>query len=262
MSTPSQPLCIGMINLCIQINSDITFNYDNFHLPSWIILLQNQHNLFLYLPTQPNAIGFLPETLAKTLIPFLGAPQTFMHCGPGGAWIENCQSNPTQTLFVEGVFMTDTDEPSSSQKHNLALMFFTWYPNILFIIESFRKQDFKLQLPKGYDCHSHSQCQLFTPTTPTSILTPPLHPTVFSFSSKQKLIQLPSGSDLPIITPPQSMINTPSSLIKKLDYLSSGINKSPMDNWPVTIGPPQPLDPLLMPSTSLQTKSSAHSNHF
>ncbi|MBW0587403.1 hypothetical protein O181_127118 [Austropuccinia psidii MF-1] len=209
MSTPSQPLCIGMINLCIQINSDINLNHDISHLPSWIILWHNQHNLFLYLPNQLNPIGSLPEAVAKMLIPFLGAPQPFMHFGPGGAWIENCQSNPIQTLFVEGVFMTDPDEPSSSQKPNLALMFFTWYPNILFIIESFRKQYFKLQIPKEYDSHSHSQCQLFTPTTPTSILTTPLYPSVFSLSSKQKLVQLPSGSDLPMMAPPHSIINTP-----------------------------------------------------
>ncbi|MBW0480606.1 hypothetical protein O181_020321 [Austropuccinia psidii MF-1] len=156
MSSPSQPLCIGMINLCIQINSDIAFNHDNSHLPSWIILWNNQHNLFLYLPNHQQTIGSIPETLAKTLIPFLGAPQAFMHCGPGGTWIENCQSNPTQTLFVEGVFTTDPDKPSSFQKPNLALMFFTWYPNILFIIESFRKQDFKIQIPKEYDCNSHT----------------------------------------------------------------------------------------------------------
>ncbi|MBW0484624.1 hypothetical protein O181_024339 [Austropuccinia psidii MF-1] len=109
-----------------------------------------------------------------------------MHCGPGGAWIENCQSNPTKTLFVEGVFMTAPYEPSSSQKPNLVLMFFTWYPKILSIIESLRKQDFKLQMPKEYDYHSHSQCKLFNPTTP------PLYPAVFSLSSKQKLIQLPT----------------------------------------------------------------------
>ncbi|MBW0484004.1 hypothetical protein O181_023719 [Austropuccinia psidii MF-1] len=115
-----------------------------------------------------------------------------MHCGPGGGWIENCQSNPTQTLFVEGVFMTDQHDPPSSQKPNLALMLFTWYPNILLIIESFRKQDFNLQMPNKYDCHSHSQCQLFTPTTATSILTTPSYPAVFSLSSKQKLIQLPT----------------------------------------------------------------------
>ncbi|MBW0520926.1 hypothetical protein O181_060641 [Austropuccinia psidii MF-1] len=145
------------------------------------------------------------------------APQTFMHCGSGGAWIENFQSNLTKKVFVEGVFIIDQHDPSSSQKPNLALMFFTWYPNILFIIESFRKQDFNLQMPKTYDCHSHSQCQLFTPTTPTSILTTPSYPAVFSLSSKQKLIQLPSGSDLPMMTSPHSIIKTPSSLIKKLD---------------------------------------------
>ncbi|MBW0460904.1 hypothetical protein O181_000619 [Austropuccinia psidii MF-1] len=132
----------------------------------------------------------------------------FIHCGPAGACIENCQSNPTQTLFVEGVFMTDQHDSSSSQKPNLALMFFKWYPNILFIIESFRKQEFNLQMPNKYDCHSHSQCQLFTPTTPTSILTTPLYPAVFSLSSKQKLIQLPSVSDLPTMTPPHSIIET------------------------------------------------------
>ncbi|MBW0507482.1 hypothetical protein O181_047197 [Austropuccinia psidii MF-1] len=203
MTTPSQPLCIGIINLFIQMNSDITLKWDNSHLPSWIILWHNQQNLFLYLPNKMNAIGSLPETLAKMLILFLGAPQTFMHCGPGGAWIENCQSNPTQILFVKGLFMTNQDEPSSFQKLNLALMFFPWYLNILFIIESFRKQDLKLQMPKGYDCHSHSQCQLITSTTP------PLYPTVFPLSSKQKMTQLPSGSDLPMMTLAQSMINTP-----------------------------------------------------
>ncbi|MBW0538571.1 hypothetical protein O181_078286 [Austropuccinia psidii MF-1] len=99
---PSQPLCIGMINICSQINGDIALNPDNSHLASWIILRHNQHNIFIYLPNHQHAIGSLPGTLSKTLIPFLGAPQTLMHCGPGGAWIENCQSNPTQTLFDEG----------------------------------------------------------------------------------------------------------------------------------------------------------------
>ncbi|MBW0500895.1 hypothetical protein O181_040610 [Austropuccinia psidii MF-1] len=64
-------------------------------------------------------------------------------------------------------------------------------------------------MPNKYDCHSHSQCQLFTPTTPTSILTTPLYPAVFSLSSKKKLIQLPSGSDLPMKTLPHSIIKTP-----------------------------------------------------
>ncbi|MBW0534784.1 hypothetical protein O181_074499 [Austropuccinia psidii MF-1] len=202
MSTPSQPPCIGRINLCIQINSDITLNHDNSHLTSWIILWQNQHNLFLYLPNKLNPIGCLPETIAKILIPFLGAPQTFKHCGPGGAWIKNHQLNPNQTLFVEGVFITDPGEPSSSQKTNLVLIFFTWYPNILFIIKNFRKQDFKIQMPKEYDFHSHSQCQPFTPTTPTSILTPPCIKLCFFCLPKKKLIQLPSGSDLPMINTP------------------------------------------------------------
>ncbi|MBW0481129.1 hypothetical protein O181_020844 [Austropuccinia psidii MF-1] len=163
MSAPSQPLCIGMINICIPITRDITLNPDNSHLPSWIILWHNKHNIFVYLPNHQNTISSLPGTLSKTLIPFLWVPQTFMHCGPGGEWIENCQSNPTQTLFVEGVFMTDQKDPCSSQKPNLALLFFKWYPNILVIIESFQKQDFKLRMPKEYDCNTHSQCQLFTP---------------------------------------------------------------------------------------------------
>ncbi|MBW0580507.1 hypothetical protein O181_120222 [Austropuccinia psidii MF-1] len=195
MSTPSQLLSIGMINICIEINRDITLNPDNSHLASWIILWHNQHNIFIYLPNRQNTIGSLPGTLSNTLIPFLGAPQTFLHCGPGGAWIENCQSNPTKTLFVEGLFMTDQHDPSSCQKPNIVLMFFTWYPNILLIIESLRKQDFNIQMPNEYGCHSHSQCQLFTPTTPTSISTTPSYPAVFSLSSKQKLVQLPSGSN-------------------------------------------------------------------
>ncbi|MBW0532866.1 hypothetical protein O181_072581 [Austropuccinia psidii MF-1] len=132
-----------------------------------------------------------------------------MHCGLGVAWIENCQSNPTKSLFVEGVFMTDPNDPSSSQKPNLAFMFFTGYPNILFIIESFQTQEFKLKMPKEYDCNTHSQSQLFTPTFPASNLTPASYPLVLSLTSKQKLIQLPSGSDLPMMTLPHSMIQTP-----------------------------------------------------
>ncbi|MBW0521220.1 hypothetical protein O181_060935 [Austropuccinia psidii MF-1] len=198
-----------MINTRIQINHDITLSPHNSHLYSWIILWHNQHNIFVYLPNHQNTIGSLPGALSNTLIPFLGVPQTFMHCDPGGAWIENFQSNPTQTLFVEGVFMTYQHDPSSSWKPNLALMFFTWYPNILFIIESFRKQYSNPQMPNEYDCHSQSQCQLFTPTTPTSILNTPSYPAVFSLSSKQRLIQLPSGLDLPMMTPPHSIIKTP-----------------------------------------------------
>ncbi|MBW0589986.1 hypothetical protein O181_129701 [Austropuccinia psidii MF-1] len=198
MSTPSQPLSIGMINICIQINGDITLNPDNSHLHSWSILWHNQHSIFVYLPNHQHAIGSLPGTLSKTLRPLLGAPQTFMHCGPGGAWIEDFQANTTQTSFVEGVFMTDSNDPSLSQKPNLALIFFTWYPNILFIIEGFQTQYFKLKIPKEYDCNTHSQCQLFTPTFPASNSTPASYPAVLSFTSKQKLIQLPSGSDLPI----------------------------------------------------------------
>ncbi|MBW0536890.1 hypothetical protein O181_076605 [Austropuccinia psidii MF-1] len=197
-----------MINICIQINSDIKLNPDNPHLASWIILWHNKHNIFVYLPNHQRAVGSFPGTLSKTLIPFLGAPLTFMHCGPGGEWIENCQSNPTQILFVEGILMTDANHPSSSQKPNLSLMLFTRYPNIIFIIESFQKQDFKLKMPKEYDCNTHSQCQLFTPTFPTSNLMPGSYPAVSSFTSKQKLIQLPSGSDLPMMTPPHSIIQT------------------------------------------------------
>ncbi|MBW0521187.1 hypothetical protein O181_060902 [Austropuccinia psidii MF-1] len=111
MSTHSQPLSIGMVNICIQINCDVTLNPDNSHLASWIILWQNQHKIFAYLPNHHNTIGSLPGTLFKMLIPFLRAPQTFRQCGPGGSWIENCQSNPTQTLFVEGDFMTDPKDP-------------------------------------------------------------------------------------------------------------------------------------------------------
>ncbi|MBW0524920.1 hypothetical protein O181_064635 [Austropuccinia psidii MF-1] len=209
MSTPLQPICIGMINICIQINGDITLNPDNSHLASWSIIWHNQHNILVYFPNHQNTIGSLPGTLSKKLIPFLGAPQTFIHCGPGGAWIENCQSNPTQKLFVEGVFMTDPSDPFSSQKPNLELMFFTWYTNILFIIEIFRKQDFKLKMPKEYDCNTHSQCQRFTPTFPTSRSMPPSYPALFSSTSEQKLIQLPNGSDLPMMTLPHSIIQTP-----------------------------------------------------
>ncbi|MBW0506908.1 hypothetical protein O181_046623 [Austropuccinia psidii MF-1] len=114
MSTPSQPLCIGMINICIQINGDIILNPDHSHLASWIILWHNQRNIFIYLPNHQRSIGSLPGTLFKMLIPFLGAPQKFMHCGPSGEWIEIFQSNPTQILFIEGVFMIVANDPSSS----------------------------------------------------------------------------------------------------------------------------------------------------
>ncbi|MBW0504534.1 hypothetical protein O181_044249 [Austropuccinia psidii MF-1] len=202
MSTPSKPRFNRMIDICSQINSDIASKIDNSHLDSWIMLWHNQHKKFVYLPNHQHTIGSLPGILSNTLIPFLGAPQTFMHCGPGGEWIENCQSNPTQTLFVEGLFMTDPNDTSSSQKPNLALMLFTWYPNILFIIESCQKEDFKLKIPKEYDCNTNSQCQLFTPRFPTSSSMPPSYPALFSLTSKQKLIQLPSGSELPMIQTP------------------------------------------------------------
>ncbi|MBW0475017.1 hypothetical protein O181_014732 [Austropuccinia psidii MF-1] len=214
ISTPSQPFRIGMINICIKINSDLTLNNDNSQLYSSIIQWHNQHNIFVYLPNHQNTTDSFPGTLSNMLIPFLGAPQTFMNHGPGGAWIGNFQSNPTQTLFVEGVFLTDPSDLSSSQKPNLAFIFFTWYLNILFIIESCQKQGFKLKIPEEYDCNSHSQCQLFTPTFPASNATPPSYLALYSLTSSQEVIQLLSGSDLP-------MIQTHSSLIKEtgLDFL-------------------------------------------
>ncbi|MBW0512080.1 hypothetical protein O181_051795 [Austropuccinia psidii MF-1] len=132
-----------------------------------------------------------------------------MHCGSGGAWTENCHSNPPQKLFVEGVFMTDPNDPSSSQKPNLLLMFFTWYANLLFIVKHFQKQDFKLKMPKEYDHNTHSQCQLFTPKFPASNAMPPSYSALFSLTSKQKLIQLPGGADLPMIQTPSSLIKNP-----------------------------------------------------
>ncbi|MBW0553566.1 hypothetical protein O181_093281 [Austropuccinia psidii MF-1] len=125
MSTTSQPLCIGMINICNHINSDITLKNDNSHLDSWIIEWRNQPNISVYLPNHHHTIGSLPGTRSNTLIPFLGEPKPFMHCGPVGPWIENCQYNSTQALFAEGLFMTDTNDPSSSHKPNLVLIFFT-----------------------------------------------------------------------------------------------------------------------------------------
>ncbi|MBW0536170.1 hypothetical protein O181_075885 [Austropuccinia psidii MF-1] len=62
---------------------------------------------------------------------------------------------------------------------------------------------------KDYDCNTHSQFHLFTPTFPASNSTPASYPAVSSLTSKQKLIQLPSGSDLPMMTPPHSIIQTP-----------------------------------------------------
>ncbi|MBW0478036.1 hypothetical protein O181_017751 [Austropuccinia psidii MF-1] len=64
-------------------------------------------------------------------------------------------------------------------------------------------------MSREYDGNSHALCQPFTPTSPASNLTPPSYPAPFSLTSKQKLIQLPSGSDLPTMNPPHSMIRTP-----------------------------------------------------
>ncbi|MBW0493765.1 hypothetical protein O181_033480 [Austropuccinia psidii MF-1] len=144
----------------------------------------------------------LPELLFERLLPYLGSPQTFMHCGPGRTWIKNFQSNPTQKLFFDGVFITDQNDPSSSQKPNLTLMFFACYPNILFIIESFSKQNFKIKIPKEHDGNSPSQFELFTPTSPNSKSTTPLYLVVIFLSFKKKIVQLPSGSDLPMIPLP------------------------------------------------------------
>ncbi|MBW0590881.1 hypothetical protein O181_130596 [Austropuccinia psidii MF-1] len=234
MSTPSQPLFIGMINICIQINGDITMNPDNSHLASWIILWHNQHNIFVYLPNHQHAIESLPGTLSKTLIPFLGAPQTFMHRGPGGAWIENCQSNPTQTLFVEGVLITDANDPSSSQKPNLALMFFTWYPNILFIIESFQIQDFKLKIPKEYDCHTHTKTHKFTSgsdlsmmTLPNCIIKAPLLPhkkSGLAYLWNQEIPNGQSARNLWATSPPGSTFNARNIIKNKVVSLFESLS--------------------------------------
>ncbi|MBW0582061.1 hypothetical protein O181_121776 [Austropuccinia psidii MF-1] len=63
-------------------------------------------------------------------------------------------------------------------------------------------------MPKEYDCNTHCQCQLFTPTFPASKSIPPSYPALFSLTSKQNLIQLPSGPDLPMMTLPPSIIQT------------------------------------------------------
>ncbi|MBW0508867.1 hypothetical protein O181_048582 [Austropuccinia psidii MF-1] len=64
-------------------------------------------------------------------------------------------------------------------------------------------------MPKEYDCNTHSQCQIFTPTFLTSNSMPPSYPALFASTSKQKLLQLPSGSDLPMMTLPHFIIQTP-----------------------------------------------------
>ncbi|MBW0538616.1 hypothetical protein O181_078331 [Austropuccinia psidii MF-1] len=63
-------------------------------------------------------------------------------------------------------------------------------------------------MPKEYDGNTHSQFQLFTPTFPASNSMAPSYPSLFSLTSKQKLTQLPSGSDIPMMTPPHSIIQT------------------------------------------------------
>ncbi|MBW0489871.1 hypothetical protein O181_029586 [Austropuccinia psidii MF-1] len=64
-------------------------------------------------------------------------------------------------------------------------------------------------MPNEYDCNTHSHCQLFTPTFQASNSMPPSNPALFSLTSKQKLIQIASGSDPPMMTPPNSIIQTP-----------------------------------------------------
>ncbi|MBW0588211.1 hypothetical protein O181_127926 [Austropuccinia psidii MF-1] len=152
--------------------------------------------------------------------------------------------------------MTDANDPSSSQKPNLALMFFTWYPHILFIMESFGTQDFKLKMPKEYDCNTHSQCQLFTTTFPASNSTPASYPAVSSLISKQKLIQLPCGSDLPMMTLRHSIIHIPLLPHQKtrLAFLwdrEIPNGQSAHNRWATS-----------PPGTSLQTRSLAHLNPF
>ncbi|MBW0526947.1 hypothetical protein O181_066662 [Austropuccinia psidii MF-1] len=49
----------------------------------------------------------------------------------------------------------------------------------------------------------------FNSQFPASNFTPPSYPTFFSLNSKQKLIKLPGGSDLPMMTLPHSMSKTP-----------------------------------------------------
>ncbi|MBW0480518.1 hypothetical protein O181_020233 [Austropuccinia psidii MF-1] len=146
--------------------------------------------------------------------------------------------------------MTDPDYPSSFQKPNLALMFFTLYLKILFIIESFKKQDYKLKIPKEYDCNTHSQCQCFTPTFPPPDFMTPSYPAFFSLTSKQKTDTItqwirPSHDD----PTPFHYSNPPPPSSKKPNYLFNGIKKYPMDNLPIAFGPPDPLDPLLTPGT-------------
>ncbi|MBW0552106.1 hypothetical protein O181_091821 [Austropuccinia psidii MF-1] len=64
-------------------------------------------------------------------------------------------------------------------------------------------------MPNKYDCNTHSQCQVFTPTFPASNLMPDSYSTVLSLTSKQKLLKLPIGSDLPMMSSPHSIIQTP-----------------------------------------------------
>ncbi|MBW0462655.1 hypothetical protein O181_002370 [Austropuccinia psidii MF-1] len=150
-----------------------------------------------------------------------------MHCGPGGTWIENCQLNHTQTLFVYGGLMNDQNNPSSSQQPNFMLMSFKWYPNILFIIESLRKQDLKLKNPTEYDGNSNSQCQIFTPTSPTSSSTPPLYPAVLSLD--QEIPKGPSANNLWGTLPPGSMVNSRHIITKKaVSSLQSLLANTPL----------------------------------
>ncbi|MBW0467232.1 hypothetical protein O181_006947 [Austropuccinia psidii MF-1] len=111
---------------------------------------------------------------------------------------------------------------------------------------SHRLTRLQAKIPKEYYCNTHIQCQLLTAKFPASNLTPTSYPSLFSFASKQKLIQLPSRSDLPMMTLPHPMIQSHSSLIEKLEYLFSGIEKFPMDSPPVNFGPPHLPDTLLI----------------
>ncbi|MBW0473408.1 hypothetical protein O181_013123 [Austropuccinia psidii MF-1] len=63
-------------------------------------------------------------------------------------------------------------------------------------------------MPKEYDCNTYSQCQLFTPTFASSKSVPPSYPALFALTCKEKLIKLSSGSELPMMTLAQSIIQT------------------------------------------------------
>ncbi|MBW0483062.1 hypothetical protein O181_022777 [Austropuccinia psidii MF-1] len=82
-------------------------------------------------------------------------------------------------------------------------------------------------MPKEYDLNSHSQCQIFTPTTPTPNLTPPSHPT------DQEIPNGQSSHTLWATTPPGSTFKARKIITNKVVSSSQSLlTNTPLGGLP------------------------------